>query len=191
MARPPRSRQPIKDAALRLFVEGGIAATGVRDIAKAAECSEAALYRHWANKEELVRSLFKEHLGEVVGLLDEALNGEEARNTATDERLRTAIAALYRLYDRQPHVFRFVLLVQHELAPFLTEDDPTAHRLIQEFTKGLVERGESSDDPIILAAALIGVVMETASRVVYGVLPAPLSDHAEAVTAFCLRLVRP
>ena len=47
-------------------------ATGIREIAKHAGCSEAALYRHWSNKEQLVTDLFKEHLAEVVALIDSA-----------------------------------------------------------------------------------------------------------------------
>ena len=72
-ATPPKAKQPIKDAALRLFVEQGIDATGIREIAQDAGYSEAALYRHWTNKEDLVLHLFREHLQEVVGRLDTQL----------------------------------------------------------------------------------------------------------------------
>ena len=118
MSRPPRARAPLKGAALELFVRHGVHATGIREIARHARCSEAALYRHWPSKEALIVSLFEEHLGEVVTILDEAVG------TVGDisHRVRVATAAVLRLYDDQPLVFRFVLLVRYEIATSLPAD---------------------------------------------------------------------
>jgi AcrR family transcriptional regulator len=43
----------ILDAAARLFVEQGVAATGMADVAHAAGCSRATLYRYFENRDEL------------------------------------------------------------------------------------------------------------------------------------------
>ena len=47
----------IEQAALALFVEKGVAATSVRDIAAAVGLSDGALYRHYPSKDELVRQM--------------------------------------------------------------------------------------------------------------------------------------
>ncbi len=107
-----KARAPLKQAALELFVEQGVQATGIRDIAKHAGCSEAALYRHWENKEDMVSSLFTEHLTEVRRILEEAI----AAQSTLEDKVLAASTACYRLYDEEPLVFRFVLLVQHELS---------------------------------------------------------------------------
>ena len=75
MPRPPKAREPLKNAALLLFVEKGVNGTGIREIAKHAGCSEAALYRHWSNKDALIRELYEEHLRVVVEILTNSLAG--------------------------------------------------------------------------------------------------------------------
>ena len=55
------TRERIEHEAIRLFVEKGVGETAVRDIARAVEMSEGALYRHFASKEQLVWTLFERH----------------------------------------------------------------------------------------------------------------------------------
>jgi AcrR family transcriptional regulator len=186
MARPPKARVPLKQAALELFVEQGVHATGIRDIAKHAGCSEAALYRHWKNKDDLVVNLFTEHLAEVRGLLEQAI----ASGTALDAKVHAASKACYKLYDEQPQVFRFVLLVQHELSRTLPHDLRMPQDVIADMAKEAIRRGEAKGDPVQLAAAVIGIFLETAVFVLYGRLSGPLSRYAEPVAEAALRVLR-
>ena len=52
----------VLDAALRLFVRKGFAATKVEDIAHAAGLSKGAIYRYFSSKEEIFESLVKRAL---------------------------------------------------------------------------------------------------------------------------------
>jgi AcrR family transcriptional regulator len=185
MARPPKARAPLKQAALELFVDQGVHATGIRDIAKHAGCSEAALYRHWKNKDDLVVSLFTEHLGEVRTILEDAI----ASAPTLEAKVRAASAACYRLYDEQPQVFRFVLLVQHELARTLPGDLKMPQDVIAELAKEAIKRNDGKGDPIQLAAAVIGIFLETAVFVLYGRLAGPLSRYSDAVAEAALRVL--
>jgi AcrR family transcriptional regulator len=190
MARPPKARLPLKLAALELFVEQGVHGTGIRDIAKHAGCSEAALYRHWANKEALVTALFREHLGDVRTILEAAISGE----TAFEDKVRAACRACYKLYDEQLQVFRFVLLVQHELAKSLPSDLRMPQDVVTDLIKAAVASGdlrrEARGEEALMAAAVIGIFLETAVFVLYGRLPGPLSRYVEQVTQAALRVVR-
>lgn len=190
MARPPKARIPLKQAALELFVEQGVHGTGIRDIAKHAGCSEAALYRHWANKEALVSALFREHLGDVRTILEQAIAGE----TAFEDKVRAACRACYTLYDEHLQVFRFVLLVQHELSKSLPSDLRMPQDVVTDLIKTAVANGdlrrETKGEESLLAAAVIGIFLETAVFVLYGRLPGPLSRYVEQVTQAALRVVR-
>ena len=190
MARPPKARLPLKLAALELFVEQGVHGTGIRDIAKHAGCSEAALYRHWANKEALVTALFREHLGDVRTILEAAISGE----SAFEDKVRAACRACYKLYDEQLQVFRFVLLVQHELAKSLPGDLRMPQDVVTDLIKAAVASGdlrrEAKGEEALMAAAVIGIFLETAVFVLYGRLPGPLSRYVEQVTQAALRVVR-
>ncbi len=186
MARPPKARAPLKLAALQLFVESGVHATGIREIAKHAGCSEAALYRHWANKEALVGSLFREHLGEVTRILDEAI----AAAPTIEGKVIAATEACYRLYDEQPLVFRFVLLVQHELAKTLESELRMPQDVVVDLVKAAIATGEAKGDAALMSAALVGVFLQTATYVLYGRLPGPLMAYVDPVAKTALRILR-
>ncbi|MFJ8926530.1 TetR/AcrR family transcriptional regulator [Streptomyces sp. NPDC102364] len=77
--KPARVR--IVEAAHELMLSIGLARTTTKEIAKAAGCSEAALYKYFANKEELFVTVLNERLpklGSLLGrLLAEGAEGAE------------------------------------------------------------------------------------------------------------------
>lgn len=184
MPRPPLAREPLRQAALQLFVERGFHATGIRDIARHAGVSEAALYRHWAGKDDLALELFSDHLDEVVALLDRAV-GAGGVAQAVEEATRSCFA----LYDREPLVFRFVLLVEHQLAERLPADRRMPQDVLIDLARRAAAEGTSPGDPVQTSAFLIGLFLQTAAYVLYGRLPAPLASHAPAVAAAARRLL--
>jgi AcrR family transcriptional regulator len=184
MPRPPLARAPLRQAALRLFVEQGFHATGIRDIARAAGVSEAALYRHWSGKDELALDLFTEHLGEVTTLLDLAIGSRPPA-----QAVAAATRACLDLYDREPLVFRFVLMVEHDLARRLPADRRMPQDVIADLARAAAAAGGVKEDPGRLSAFLIGLFLQTASYALYGRLPGPLASHADAVAAAALRVL--
>lgn len=58
-----RSRQAILEAALRLFAERGDIGVRVEDIAREAGISRATFYKHFAERDEILASLFERLLG--------------------------------------------------------------------------------------------------------------------------------
>lgn len=57
-----RTRERILDAATEVMSTLGLAHTTTKQIARAAECSEAALYKHFASKEEIFVKVLTERL---------------------------------------------------------------------------------------------------------------------------------
>jgi AcrR family transcriptional regulator len=178
--RPPKAREPLKAEALRLFVERGIDGTGIRDVARAAQVSEAALYRHWPSKEALVESLYAEHLGLITQVLDVAV----ARESTWQQALSAAVAALYAQYDREPLGFRFVLLAQADLRL-----DVVGERTPLDAVRALAARADPARE-VYLAAAWTGMFLQTAQYVLRGRLPPPLVDHAATVAELAISLAR-
>lgn len=60
------ARSQLLDAAAGLFVEHGVAAVGMADVARAAGCSRATLYRYYANRDEL-RAAFVDREARRIG----------------------------------------------------------------------------------------------------------------------------
>ncbi|MFF0446379.1 TetR/AcrR family transcriptional regulator [Streptomyces sp. NPDC004609] len=69
MQKPARAR--ILDAAHELMLSLGLARTTTKEIARAAGCSEAALYKSFTGKEELFIAVLNERLPKLAPLLDD------------------------------------------------------------------------------------------------------------------------
>ncbi|MEV1077722.1 helix-turn-helix domain-containing protein [Streptomyces sp. NPDC050211] len=96
-AREP-ARVRILDAAHELMLTVGLARATTKEIAKAAGCSEAALYKHFASKEDLFIRVLAERLPRLGPLLT-SLAAEPGRHTL-EENL-TEIARQAALFYEQ------------------------------------------------------------------------------------------
>ncbi|MFJ5261499.1 TetR/AcrR family transcriptional regulator [Streptomyces sp. NPDC088387] len=94
--RPARVR--ILDAAHELMLTVGLARATTKEIAKAAECSEAALYKYFSSKEELFIRVLLERLPQLTPLLS-SLAAEPGRGSL-EENL-TEIARQAALFYEQ------------------------------------------------------------------------------------------
>jgi AcrR family transcriptional regulator len=95
---PKPARERILDAAHRLMLTVGLARATTKEIAKAAGCSEAALYKHFASKEELFIRVLMERLPRLNPLL-RGLAAEPGRGTV--EANLTEIARQAALFYEQ------------------------------------------------------------------------------------------
>src|SRR5712692_10556928 len=73
--KPVTKRPVVVRAATSLFAEKGIDGTSMRDIAAAAGVREAAIYRHFAGKDELAREIFLSWYGWYCEKLQRILSG--------------------------------------------------------------------------------------------------------------------
>lgn len=76
------TRERILDAAEERMRTIGLARATTKEIARAAGCSEAALYKHFAGKEEIFVHVLKERLPPLSPLLDELTAGTDAGSRA-------------------------------------------------------------------------------------------------------------
>ena len=132
------TRDRIERAAVRLFVEKGVAETTVRDIARAVDMSEGALYRHFVSKEELVWAVFERHYVEFAGRLDGLAKSE----TTARGKLAAMIRGFCHAHDEDPTLFRFLLFVQHGQLSRLASGTPTPVDAV----RTVIERGMASHE---------------------------------------------
>ncbi|HEU0166076.1 MAG TPA: TetR/AcrR family transcriptional regulator [Thermomicrobiales bacterium] len=99
--RVQRSRAAILDAAVSLFVEGGIRAVTVDEVALRSGVAKTTIYRHWPNREALLMDVFRrfDHRFSAPqdGQTPEAylrVVMEELVATMAEERWRQALPAL-------------------------------------------------------------------------------------------------
>ncbi|MEJ1196949.1 MULTISPECIES: helix-turn-helix domain-containing protein [unclassified Streptomyces] len=109
-AKPARER--ILDAAHDLMLTVGLARATTKEIAKGADCSEAALYKHFASKEELFIRVLSERLPRLTPLLH-GLATEPGR--ASLEENLTEIARQAALFYEQSFPIAASLYAQTQL----------------------------------------------------------------------------
>jgi AcrR family transcriptional regulator len=168
----------VERAAVELFAARGVDGVSIADIAAAAKVSQGALYRHYRSKEELATQLFA---GAYLRTGAE-LAAIQTRETRVADRLGAMIAHFCALYDRDPALFRFMLIAQHDVLPRIARSGPTPVEVIEAVLADAVATRElGAVAPAEGAAAIMGIVLQTALFHIYGRLTGALLPRAPAL----------
>lgn len=117
-------REKIASAASVLFMDRGIAATSMDDIAKAAGYSKATLYVYFENKEEIVGILVLDSMKKLYHYIASALEQQEN----TKEQYYFICRGLVRYQEEFPFYFKMVLdkiNIDFESHDYLPEEKDT------------------------------------------------------------------
>lgn len=99
MARPAlTSRAAFIEAALAYIDQHGVDGLSLRTLGKEMEISHATIYRHFANKDELIDALIDDQLGAAIADADLSLPPKE--------RLRNLALQLRNHFDQHPNLLR-------------------------------------------------------------------------------------
>ena len=157
----PRSvhRENIVSAASTLFMERGIAATSMDDIAKAAGYSKATLYVYFENKEEIVGILVLNSMKKLYDYISSALIQHETTKARYDFICR----GLVQYQEEFPFYFKMVLdkiNIDFESKDYLPEEKETyqigeeINEKIKNFLLSGMEKGDLRSDLEIMPAIL-------------------------------------
>lgn len=157
----PRSvhRENIVSAASVLFMERGIAATSMDDIAKAAGYSKATLYVYFENKEEIVGILVLNSMKK----LDDYISSALIQHEATKARYDFICRRLVQYQEEFPFYFKMVLdkiNIDFESKNYLPEEKETyqigeeINEKIKNFLLSGMEKGDLRSDLEIMPAIL-------------------------------------
>ena len=155
----PRSvhRENIVSAASTLFMERGIAATSMDDIAKAAGYSKATLYVYFENKEEIVGILVLNSMKKLYDYISSALIQYETTKARYDFICR----GLVQYQEEFPFYFKMVLdkiNIDFESKEYLPEERETyqigeeINEKIKNFLLSGMEKGDLRNDLDIMPA---------------------------------------
>lgn len=191
-AKPARER--ILDAAHELMLTVGLARATTKEIARAAACSEAALYKHFASKEELFIRLLGERLPRLTPLLHRLI-AEPGRGTLLENL--TEIARQAALFYEQSFPIAASLYAETHLKrrhdDAMREMGTGPHLPIEgldAYLRAERDAGRLSPDADTFAAAslLLGACAQRAFA--YDATPAgppPLDDFAHRLARTVLR----
>ena len=182
MRDPGGKRELIKVQATRLFVERGVDAVSVRDIAAACDMKPSNLYAHFASRDALVAELFHDGYGEYGDIL-----AQIAASPGTfRKRLERLIREICRLHDKDTVRFRFLVLTQHG---FLHHVERTARNPVEVICQAIAEAMDADEIPRreveLMAMAIIGLIVQPATGLLYGRLTGGLLKRADTIIAMC------
>jgi AcrR family transcriptional regulator len=183
MTRGAKTRQRIVEGALQLFAEKGVDGTSVRDIALAADITEPAIYRHFESKDDLVWQVFSTHYG-ALGAALETTEATPAGPAGFKAQLAAMIREICGLYDKNPALFRFLLLTQHGQLGKVTEKLKSPVEVVKRRLARAIENGDlPRQDAELATSTVFGITLQAATFKVYGRLDKSMSHYCPALVA--------
>lgn len=191
-SRPAPER--IVDAAERLVRTAGFAHATTKEIARAAGCSEALLYKHFVNKEDIFLRVLFERMPRLGGLLTELADDPGGRSV--EECLRAVAGKAVDFYLEILPMTGALLVEPGLLARFAEglaavgrkgpseAGDALADYLVRERERGRIR---VDADPGAAAAMLLGACFQRAFFVAFG--GAAAAQPADEFTAALSRTV--
>ncbi|MGS2646655.1 TetR family transcriptional regulator [Streptosporangium sp. LJ11] len=193
--KPTRVR--ILDAADQLMRTIGLARTTTKEIARAAGCSEAALYKHFDSKEELFTFVLKERLPRFAPLLAELESGE-ADGRDVEETLaeiaRHAVAFYASTFPIAASLFSDPALLRRH-GEEMDRLDMGPHRPLDSLAAYLREqraagRVRADADPEAAAALFLGACFQRAFLQAFSGERPPSGPAARPIGEFATALAR-
>lgn len=168
------TKAKIERAALTLFAEHGIDGVSTKQIAAHAEISEGAIYRHFAGKDDLARTLMKA----IHTRLTDMIRAAKVEKPSLQSQVDFIVRHYCEIADDDWSLFQYHILHLHHF-PRLSDgpaDSPigaAAELLVPAMEHNIIPKR----DPYLLAAMALGVVVQAAQAKVFGYISGPLSPH--------------
>lgn len=179
-------KEQIISAALSLVAQEGLGAASVRAIAQRAGVTEGALYRHFPNKDELIRSIYGRIVLEMVQAKE---NIAESRKPFRD-KIAEWVSVTYDYYDLQADAFIFLYLTPHVFNDVNGEIIDRQGDIFMEMIQAAQESGEArAMDPGLALSHFTGIELNVPRLIHEGRLPGPASQYVQEVVDAILRVL--
>jgi AcrR family transcriptional regulator len=186
MRDPGGKRELIKAEATRLFVAHGVDAVSVRDIAASCDMKPSNLYAHFASRDALVAELFHDGYSEYGSIMANIAASPGSFRT----RLERLIREICRLHDQDTVRFRFLVLTQHGFLHHVERSERNPVEVIYHAVADAMDAGEiPRREAELMALAIIGLIVQPATGLLYGRLTGGLLERADTIFAMCWRVL--
>ncbi len=184
----PTTKEKISRAAIELIAARGIDAVSMRDIARLVGVTEAALYRHFPNKNELIWEVFTSNYDSFA----EHLEYKQSEFPELRQKLASMVQSCCELFDRDCDLFVFLLVAQH-IQRFAPKDySASLPVLLHTLLLDAASQGEIPPQDVEHSAAMImGCVIQSALYCLYH-RPEPLkmTPKSAALSLSCWHIVK-
>lgn len=180
------TRLELQNAAIRLGVREGIHGASVRTIAREAGVTEGALYKHFGNKDDLIREAYTAIVEEMARDKQVLLKADLPFVHA----LKAWVKLTFEYFDGNRDAFTYVLLMPHQMAGKLGAIYNKQGDVFRLFLEQAQERGEAKQMDTDLAYALFtGVVLNIPRLINEGVLKGPALQYGDEIAEVVVELL--
>lgn len=146
-------QERIIETAIRLFAEKGYSNTSTAEIAKAAEVSEASIFKQYGTKDKLLLALIVPHLKEILpSIADDTINQINKADSTFEQFLTALFRNRMEFVMENREIFQIIIKeliykeeLKHELFPYFAEVITSRlTKVIEAFQK----HGELPDIPV-------------------------------------------
>lgn len=179
------TRDDLRDAAIRLGVRDGIDGASIRTIAREVGITEGAVYKHYTNKDELIREAYTSIVEEMAR--DKAVLVKT--DLPFDYAVRAWIKLTYQYFDNNPEAFSYVLLMPHRMAERLGEIYTKQGQLFRSFlVRSMQDKQIRQMDPDLGIALFTGLVLNIPRLINDGSIPGPGISYADEIADAVIRV---
>jgi AcrR family transcriptional regulator len=187
MARGLDTKGLIERAALRLFVEEGIAESSIKKIARAAKVSQGAMYNHYPSKDELAWQLFATNFS----AFGHALRQLAGQHHTLEAQLSAMIQYVFERYEEDWLLVTYVFFARHHHLRRVTRKMGNPYLAFRTVISRAVKRGEIPPQDLDVATSMVlGAVIQLIDTRILGRIPGHLPRLAEPAAASCMRLLQ-
>jgi AcrR family transcriptional regulator len=153
----PSLRDKIRNTARELFAREGFESVSMRRIGAKVGCSPMAIYRHFANKEELLLSICEETFGRMVRLLDET----RQKPGTPLETLRRCVRTIVDFHISHPNHYKVTYMTVMPPGPVADRKVAIGKPVMDRLREGVRECAEAKglDIDVEMTAQLIRVAI--------------------------------
>jgi AcrR family transcriptional regulator len=182
-----QTKERIERAALRLFVEQGVAETSIRDIAAAAGVSQGAMYNHYASKEELAFGLF----AQIWSDMGSELRRSSHSGDTLEAKFEAMVRFVFERFDRDWVLVTYVFVERHRHMRRLAANLPNPYLVFRSVIVDAMRRGEiPRQHPDLANAMVIGAIIQVIDTRIYGRIKQNLSGLSGQVAKSCAAMLR-
>jgi len=133
----------LERSAIRLINRQGYSGTTVAQIAGEGNVSAGYLYSHYSSKEDLVRSIYEEIMGDLDNNIDAAIESSET----VEESVRDFLTYIFNLANKDPELIEFIILLVYEHTFNISNErtEKTADQCVRLLKKGQFSGEVNSD----------------------------------------------
>jgi len=186
-------RKRILDAAARVFAGKGFHNAKIKDVADEAGVAHGTVYLYFESKDELLISLFRESLSEVV----KYVKAEIQKEKDAEDKLRRMISLQLELIETNPDLTALMLVEFPQTGKFLSSDctDELAAyigMIADILREGVAEKiFDDSVDADVVATVIYSGIQGIATRWVLEEMTYPLKEVADKISRTFLRGIKP